>query len=704
MLVKYMLPAIDTSSNSQTVQFDRNCFTLNLSNLSGASGTLQSPDFEALPFDGVFFTGRVLLPSFDQACYYAPFQKYAINPSFDLWPDGCNQCHPLPLNNLRDVKRGGMFLILKLSDGGYLTVLPIVTSRTMAWLRGDADGLLLDAGHWGTEPWTGSLPLLAWAHSANPYTACETVWKEAISHPAVNFSTRMRSEKVYPEPQRFLGWCSWEEFKLDIDAPKLSDIIRQIDRSPAPIRWAVIDDGHIDMGHPRRRPVKEQTNEAPAEAPEMKLWSLGVDKEHFPQGWTPVMEATRGTKLRWLGVWLNFNGYWEGIHSKNGLNDLNDSLMELSDGVLQPGPDAKSARRFYDAFISTQRQAGFDFVKIDNQAKNLTFYSGRVPNAVELSMRNHYALETAISGQMETMINCMAHNNLCAFSTRHSQIARCSEDYKKGDAWRARHHIHNSFGNMLWLGQTVWGDHDMFHSSDSMAAGVMARSKAISGGPVYLSDQPAHFHMDLIRPLCLEDGHLLLPLAPAVPLPESMFINPYEDNEAYRVIAPLAHGCAAVGAYNLTHPEKPVSGTLAEADYHSAGAMLQDGLPEWAIPDEGLIAYDVLRHCAKPLRGATRNFTIDQFGDEFFVLCPIRQGWAVIGRSDKFLPPSGIESITTGDKVLRIQLPESGPIAVWSATFRPLSDDGPWLELEPNLWQLDLPVAPGAREVVVRSA
>jgi len=679
---------------------------IDFAHLPAGSGVFVSEVTAAPSADGLLFSRRLLLPKFCKACYYAPFQKYAIDPTLDLWPEGYNQCHPLPLDDLKEAKRGGLFLIIELEDGEYLALLPVVTASSMAWFRGDADGLLLEAGHWGTDGWTGDLPLLGWAHDANLYYACERVWRSVLEHPEVKNLARMRSEKTYPEPQRYLGWCSWEEFKWDIGENILVDAIHAIDVSPAPIRWVLIDDGHIDEGAPRASNgnglVDGQNGEVPIHESDRRLFSLEVNPQKFPKGWQPVMDARDKTKIRWMGVWLNFNGYWGGIHPKNALGSINDSLIETAGGALQPGLSEESSAAFYDALIDKQRSAGFDFIKVDNQAKNVTFYRGQVPNAVQATMENHAALEKAVGRNMETMINCMAHNNLCAFSSRHSQITRCSEDYKKGDLWRAKHHLNNSFANMLWLGQTVWGDHDMFHSSDEVANGLMARSKAISGGPIYLSDRPSNIRMDLVMPLCLEDGRLLQPLAPAAPLPESAFINTYEDEQAYRVIAPLSHGCTAIAAYNLTHPEKPVHGRITADDYRWAGGMLQDGAGTWELPPEGLIAFDVKQHRAQKLTAEAITFTIDRFDDRFFLLCPIRHGVAVIGREDKILSPQAVEHISHEDDGITLSLAESGPLLFWLDESKAAWAEQRGLQkLADGLWRLDLPVEKGRQSVKI---
>lgn len=54
----------------------------------------------------------------------------------------------------------------------------------------------------------------------------------------------------------------------------------------------------------------------------------------------------------------------------------------------------------------------------------------------------------------------------------------------------------------------------MFHSTDPSSARLMAISKAVSGGPVYLSDPADKLNPEHIMPLVWSDGLLLRPLAP----------------------------------------------------------------------------------------------------------------------------------------------------------------------------------------------
>ncbi len=369
--------------------------------------------------------------------------------------------------------------------------------------------------------------------------------------------------------------------------------------------------------------------------------------------------------MRWFGLWLNFNGYWQGIAPQNELGELNAHLEPTLAGPLQPRRDPLSSIAFYDAMIGEARRAGFDFVKVDNQAANLGWYRG-MPAAAECAANNQKALEKSCAFHMDGLINCMAHGTICLFNARLSAVSRCSRDYKLGDPEVAKRHIEQSYASMAWMGPVFWGDHDMFHSNDPCCGALMARSKALSGAPVYLSDAPDRFDYEHVRPLCYANGELLRPLAPASPLPESLFFDPCAEGRAYRVIAPLASASAAFCAYNLTEPNQMVKASVSIRDYERAGQLMQPSR-RWEPPAEGLLVYDWASAEAHVLeKNAEYGFSLEGFSDRLLLLCPIRNGWAVVGRSDTYLSPAAVEILDCAEDELIVRMEESGPLTLWS--------------------------------------
>jgi hypothetical protein len=619
--------------------------------------------------EGILKRYEVAVPPFEKACYFANYQKYdVVDPKNETWPEGGNRIQPLRVEHFRGLKCGGMQLLLQRAGGGYGVLLPVAGERTLAYFHSREDTLTLNLATFGTAAVEGDLPLLAWAWDADPYLAFRKAWLTAMSHERVGFSTRPREEKHYPEIFRYLGWCSWEQYLREIDEQTLLYAVDAIEKSGLPIRYVLVDDGHLHHEGDRLLDF----------APSAR----------FPHGWQPLLSRRRPEAIRWMGLWLNFNGYWKGICPANNLGPLNEHLASDATGkMLLPKGGKLHSAAFYDAMIGAARRAGFDFVKVDNQAGNLANYRGTAQPAA-CAAANAQALEAACAVHMDGLINCMAHNAVCLFNTRASAVTRCSEDYKMNNLPRARRHLHNSYGNMPWLGITVWGDHDMFHSNDPVSGQMMAVSKAMSGAPVYLSDDPAKFAPQNIKPLCYEDGELLRPLSPAFPLSDGLFMDPFADGRPYRVIAPLANRAAAVVAYNLTEPEQKVSGTFGPADYACAGMLLAPQPQRWPVPKEGLIAYDWQAGTASIL-GEGVDFSLPTFGHRFFLLCPIHAGWAVIGRPDKFLSPAAVRVLLCEKDRLIVEMHESGPLAVWRRAGRCRSESGSVKDLGTGLWVVE---------------
>jgi len=405
-----------------------------------------------------------------------------------------------------------------------------------------------------------------------------------------------------------------------------------------------------------------------------------------------------------MGLWHDFRGYTNGISPENDFGEaLNRHFERLSDTSLIVRNAPESALAFYRAFMGSVKAAGFDFVKTDFQSAQLAQLSGKVDNAAERCAANSQAFETAVDELGFGLINCNWHNPANFFNCRDSCIGRCSIDYSKGSTVSAKRHLWQSYGNILWLGQLAWGDHDMFHSSHEGVGRIMAVSKAMSGAPVYLSDAPEAFVADVIRPLCTQDGLLRRPLAPAAPLPDAAFVDPCTDAVPYRVIAPLPGRCAAVVVYNLYtgEGEPAVQAKVTPDDYTCAGGMIQPYEGPWGLPEEGLVVYDWSARTARRLEG---DYAVDLpgFADRLLHLCPVRAGWAVIGRTDKYLSPAAVEATSVSDAEVVVRMVEAGPLAVWSAKGKPRAEGVTFADRGDGLYTADLPVGERGRVLTIR--
>jgi len=642
---------------------------------------------------GILQRYQLLLPDFTRGSYFSGDAHSEV-----AWPDGANRIQPWLFDSVAELcsdnyyrrpsnhprVRQGMFLLLELKDGRFLALLPICGPKTMTWLYASPKpAIVLNFGTLGTATVACDAPLFAWAYADDVYTAARKAWQLALTCKLLERSTDFRKNKLYPHVFKYLGWCSWEQYHWDISEKILTNVVKEIEASTLPIRYLLVDDGHLDAGKDRR------------------LRSFNPDKTKFPNGWTPLLSLRKKDKITWMGLWNTMTGYWDTISSENEFGDeINSHLANLpKTGALAPRSDIDSAKAFYGAHMAAVRKHGFDFVKVDCQARNICWYLD-ADNAVEAANNNLAALEWALKENSLPVINCMAHSLPCVFNTSSSAVTRCSIDYKLGKLARAKSHLLQSYANTLWLGQTVWPDHDMFHSCDPFAGRIMAVSKAISGGPVYLSDNPKEFVPEYIRPLCYQDGELLRPIAPAGPLPDSVFVAPMKEPKPYRVVAPLPGRAAAIVIYNLVHPDAgtPIKANVTQEDYASAACMIQPYPGKWRVPDEGLVLYDWHKAKARKLN-ATYSFELKGFSDRLIHLCPIRKGWAVIGRTDKYLSPAAVEVLSVTRRKLKIRMVESGPLALWLDDGIPSAPNISFTSQGNGLWKAQLPI--GKKDLLV---
>jgi len=625
---------------------------------------------------GVLATYEVITPAFSKAVFYAHATKAKA------WPNMRNQGYPYIITNdkksIAELRDGVVFFILELEKGGYLAVTAMPGPETESWLHTDKKGrLLLSFGTFGTDGMKNcDVPLFAWAKSDDIYEACNEAILAAISSKPILGWAHLRHEKEYPEIFKYLGWCSWEHFKGKINEQNILQSIDEIEASNLPIRYVI-----IDMGHTASKGGA--------------LTTFKPNPDKFPNEWAPILKRRTKEKIQWMCLWHFFQGGQAGISRENDFGpELNKHFVKLnSKKNLTPRNAPQSALAFYRAYTGSVKDYGFDAVKVDFQSVQLRHLAGQVDNAAQMCNYNSQAFDQALHEQNLGLMNCNWHNPVNFFNCKYSNVGRCSMDYVKNNLFSARRHLFQSYANTLWIGQLVWCDHDMFHSSDKMAGRIMAVSKAMSGGPVYLSDAPTEFDHDTVKPLCYTDGKLLRPLAPATPLPDSVFVDAYRDPVPYRVIAPLTNGAVAIVVYNLKHAKEAATFTagITPADYTYANAMIQPYPGKRPIPVEGLVLYDWY---ARKGQRFEKNYTFELSGleDRLLQLSPIVKGWAVIGRTDKYLSAAAVQILEINEKSVTVKMTEAGPLMIWNKQGVPKADGLQFKDVGNGLYQADMPI------------
>lgn len=586
------------------------------------------------------------------------------------WPNNTNRLLPWtfrqPSDLLKDDYIGiasngkpsaqGDAMLVETVEGDYMFVKSLSRGNTISWLQISADGTLrATCSTLGSDTLSVITPEVIIERGTTPYEAIWKAYEKLISDREASALQR-REEKDYFDAFRYLGWCSWEHYHYDIDEKKMLNDINDIEASGLPVRYVLIDDGHIT-------------------AKDRQLQSFVPDSQRFPNAWEKIISRKSEEKIKWMGLWYNFCGYWNGISADNDFPEEIRSHLYPYNGTLLPGRNEEDIKAFYEYYVKRLKDYGFDFLKVDNQAYLLPMYMGG-KEAVRRAKACNIALEEATHQQGMGLINCMAQNTLNTDNTLYSNVARVSIDYKKYDENMAKSHLYQSYANTLLQGQTVWPDHDMFHSCDSVCGGMMAREKAMSGGPVYLSDSPKDFVKENILPLIDEEGQIFRPSAPAVPTPESILINPLEDGGAYRVFAPTGEEAMTIVCYNLNTSPKhhSVEAMVGKEDYSLRETMMGSMAGKATKSNRRLkrgkntqriLLYDWEKQAAEELT-TERHISLHGFCDKLFHLCPIIDGWGVVGIKEKYLSPATVRIVRRSRHSITLEALCPGTLMVWA--------------------------------------
>ena len=649
-----------------------------------SSGLIVETLVAAQPDDsGRVLSREVKLPDFEQGVYYRPFSGGAARGNrveavaFKTFAE-LQDYRPSKTRKDHDNVQQGQFVLLELKDGRYLALLPMASAKVYGQFFVEDGKLFLKTGNFGTDSVDGEIPLIAWAFGDSPYAATRKTWDQVFGSGFV--AAKSRAGKAFPEePYGYLGWCSWEFYKKNISEKVILNAFDTLETSGAPFRWVMVDDGYLDQR-------------------KGGLLSFGVDKKKFPNGWQPIMDLKKPDQIRWTGIWRNFAGYMSGVSPAHTMEDLKPYLTSVPDKKMElPNGTPEAAKAFYEKMISDTKDNGFDFVKVDFQTRTFDHYTGTT-NAVGAMRANNEALEEATHSMNIPLLNCIAQPNVNSLQTRYSALTRSSPDYNQKDKDKNKCNTYQSFANHLWMGQTVWGDLDMFHTHDERDVHPMTIARAISGGPVYISDEPSKIVPEVLHPFAFADGKLLRTQAPATLLPESFFIHPFRDEEVFRVVAPLEDHVAAIALFNFSESGKPLRSGFKSEDYQHAGELLLPNGEPWSVPKDGLLVYDrETKTVSEPGDGFESE--IPNFDARLFLLYPKTKGWAVIGRSDKYLPAAAVKIKSVTDDQITFTLKEAGPLMVWSENGTPKLADVTFQSVGENLYLAELPIVSGSKEI-----
>ena len=305
-----------------------------------------------------------------------------------------------------------------------------------------------------------------------------------------------------------------------------------------------------------------------------------------------------------------------------------ENLLLTKNGYLIPSYEFGKAYNFYSAFHGWLEKSGVKFVKIDNQSMSNRYYR-EFDSVGRVARQFHSAMEKSVAEHFGgVMINCMGMASEDMFNRSDSPLSRCSDDFQPDNRdWFKKHILQCSY-NCLVQGQFYFEDWDMWwtHDGQGLKNSVI---RAISGGPVYVSDKLNASVPELLMPLILKDGRVLRCDRPATPARDCLTV----DSSASGKIFKLQNVCGKSGviaAFNLQNSGE-ATGYISPADVEDIEGE------EFAVYEHFTREFTVLK------RDEKLSLSLEN-GDCFklFIIVPLISGDCIIGRTDKYVSPKTV--------------------------------------------------------------
>jgi raffinose synthase len=628
-----------------------------------------------------------------------PFQRFmACYRNISPWmvPAFGDAATPLP--------RETQFLLLDMGDR-LAALYPLVDGPVRCSLEESG-------GHWKVRLETGDpavpIPSTRALLLAEGSDAHELAHEGAAAIAALSGTVRLREERRRPRAAELLGWCSWNAFYEQVNERGLLDVMRQFADEGVLPRFVLLDGGW------------HQEND----------WILDgfeADLDKFPNGLSALVQELRGLGVQEFYAWQTFCGYWRGSspellgpgnseartfriperlesglpagEAKGVFDTITDSFYPdnlLGRTIFFP---SDTLGQLYDAFHRHLAAAGVTGVKIDAMAWMEALAAdgqGRVAAIRDMMQSAEASADLHFRGGL---IFCSSCVNDCLFESSHGAILRTSIDYLPADP--ASHGILVLTNAMVsfWTSPLFWSDWDMFQSGHE-AGWFHAAARAISGGPVYLTDEPGRTDFTLVRRLRLSDGSLPLCRTPALPTRDSLFDDATKGNRLLKIFAHNVAG-SVLGAFNC----RPPSETKDEGRVGFRGCdipgMSGCTLAVWSEKSQNLVILPP---------GQALEVVCCPMDYDILTVADASEGMAVIGNVNLLNPGGAVASCTrTPGGAWRIGLLDGGTFTGWSRECPRLTSGGQFVPLEwesesgcftaslatGRLWDLELASAPG---------
>lgn len=493
-------------------------------------------------------------------------------------------------SNGRDLEHETQMLMLKNdSDLGrpYVLILPILEGPFRASLQPGKDDFVdvcVESGSTKVSD-TSFKSVVYMQAGSDPFALVKKAMKVVREHLG---TFKLLEEKSPPGIIDKFGWCTWDAFYLKVHPQGVIEGVKGLVEGGCPPGLVLLDDGWQSISHDDDPVDSEGMNRTAAGEQMPCRLTKFVENYKFRDYQSPKPDAPNkglGAFVRDLKedfktvdhvyVWHALCGYWGGLRPNiPGLPESNVVKPVLSPGLKTTMEDLavdkivnngiglvppEKVVQLYEGLHSHLESVGIDGVKVDviHLLEMLSEdYGGRVDlakayfKALTSSVKNHFKG----NGVIASMEHC---NDFMYLGTETIALGRVGDDFwctdpsgdPNGTFWLQGCHMVHCAYNSLWMGNIIQPDWDMFQTTHPCAE-FHAASRAISGGPIYVSDSVGQHNFDLLRSLVLPDGTILRCQYYALPTRDCLFEDPLQDGKTMLKIWNLNKYTGVVGAFN----------------------------------------------------------------------------------------------------------------------------------------------------------
>ncbi|KAI3813139.1 hypothetical protein L1987_17855 [Smallanthus sonchifolius] len=489
----------------------------------------------------------------------------------------------------RDLEHETQMVMLENSDRGrpYVLVLPILEGRFRASLQPGNDDFVDVCVESGSTKVTATSfrSVIYMQAGSDPYALVKKAMRVVKDHLG---TFKLLEDKTPPGIVDKFGWCTWDAFYLKVHPQGVIEGVKGLVEGGCPPGFVLLDDGWQSIAHDDDPIDSEGMNRTAAgEQMPCRLTDF-VENYKFrdyksPKPDTPnkgmaafVRDLKEDFKsVDYVYVWHALCGYWGGLRPNiPGLPESRIVMPILSPGLQKTMEDLavdkivnnevglvppEKVDQLYEGLHTHLESVGIDGVKVDviHLLEMLCEdYGGRVElakayyKALTSSVRNHFKG----NGVIASMEHC---NDFMYLGTEAISLGRVGDDFwctdpsgdPNGTFWLQGCHMVHCAYNSLWMGNFIQPDWDMFQSTHP-CADFHAASRAISGGPIYVSDSVGKHNFDLLKSLVLPDGSILRCQYYAFPTRDCLFEDPLHDGKTMLKIWNLNKFTGVVGAFN----------------------------------------------------------------------------------------------------------------------------------------------------------